>query len=94
MITTRIASAIAAGALALGLFTGAAATFIVRDATAPQADFHSIMSEHMFSQGMGSMMSGSMMGPDSSFGPGMMDVPGASTMPGNQHEQHHPVDWK
>jgi hypothetical protein len=39
----------------------------------------------------GSMMSGSMMSPGSSFGPGMMTGPAASSMPGSQHDLHHPT---
>ena len=52
-----------------------------------------MMSGDMMSGDMmsGDMMSGSMMSPGSSFGPGMMNGPAASAMPGSQHDSHHPA---
>lgn len=90
-MTPRLVGGIAAATLALGILTGAAGTIVAHDATTSRSDFAAVMADHMNDQGMGSMMSGSMMGPGSSFGPGMMGGPAASSMPGNQHDLHHPA---
>lgn len=90
-MTPRLVGGIAAATLALGVVTGAAGTIIARDATTPPSDFAAIMADHMTGAGMGSMMSGSMMRPGSSFGPGMMGGPAVSSMPGGQHDLHHPA---
>ena len=90
-MTPRLVGGIAAATFAIGILTGAAGTIVARDASTPQTDVAAVMADHMDDQGMGSMMSGSMMGPGSSFGPGMMSGPAASSMPGNQHDLHHPA---
>jgi hypothetical protein len=80
MTTSRIAAAVAAGALTIGLLAGSAGTIIARDATTADAvDCSALMSQ------MQSMMSssGSMMNGSS----GMMDsqdrtTPEASSTPG------------
>jgi hypothetical protein len=93
MITTRIAAAFAAGALAVGILAGSAGTIVLRDATAPQTvDWTAQMSQ------MGSMMNGSGGMMDGSGGMmngsgGMMNGsggtgPAASTMP-SWMQQHH-----
>jgi hypothetical protein len=85
MITTRIAGALGAGALAVGILVGSAGTIVLRDATAPRAgDWTSAMSQ------MGSMMS--MMG--GSFG--MMNGqnwtgPAATGMPDWMRQHHQPA---
>ena len=56
MITRRIAAALVAGSLALGLVAGTAGTIIARDATASQTGAAACI-EHM--DDMSSMMSGS-----------------------------------
>lgn len=103
MITTRIAAAIAAGALSLGILTGSAATIVVGNATTPQADFATVMTQHMAGQGMGSMMSGamssmmsmmsgsmgSMMGPGSWSGPDTMGTSGSSFSPDTMSGNQH-----
>lgn len=76
MITTRIAATLAGCALAVGILVGAAGMIVLRDATAPQTGF-TAMAELMSSQGMSSMI--------------MMNGSGASSMPGGQHDQHHPA---
>jgi hypothetical protein len=87
MITTRIAAALAAGALSVGILAGSAGTIALRDGTAPQtADWTAHMSQ------MGSMVSvmagqGGMMGGQTGIGSGMM-TPSASGMPGWM-QQHH-----
>lgn len=96
-MTRTLAGGIAAATFALGILTGAAGTVIARD-VAPSSDLTAVMAEHMNGQGMagmtsmmgGSMMSGGSMmgGPNASMGPEMMG-PGASEMPGGQHDQHH-----
>ena len=86
MITTRIAAAFAAGALAVGILAGSAGTIVLRDATAPQTvDWTAQMSQ------MGSMMAGG--GGMMSGSGGMMNGrngtgPAASAMP-DWMQQHH-----
>ena len=87
-MTTRLAGGLIAAAFAIGILTGAAGRIVVRDATTSSSDFASVIADHMSGQGMATMMSGSMMGPGSSFGPGMMNGPAASSMPGTLHGQH------
>lgn len=98
-MTKRRVVAIAAGAFAVGILSGTAGTIVGHDATTPRGDLATLMADHMAGYDMGtmmsgsmaSMMSGSMMGAGSSFGPGMMNGPAASFMPGGQHELHHPA---
>ena len=90
-MTPRLVGGIAVGMLSVGILTGAAGAIVVRDATSPNADPATVMASHMAGAGMGSMMSGSMMAPGSSFGPEMMNGPAASSMPGDLHDQHHPA---
>ncbi len=96
MITTRIAAAIGAGALAVGILTGSAGTIVLRDATASQSNdvtsFMSQMGSMMggsggMMNGAGSMMNGSggMMGGQSGTSP---TTPSASAMP-DWMQQHH-----
>jgi hypothetical protein len=64
MITTRIAAACAAGALAVGILAGSAGTIMLRDATAPEAVGWTAHMSQMGSMmsvmaGGGGMMSGS-----------------------------------
>jgi hypothetical protein len=86
MITSRIAVAFAAGALAVGILAGSAGTLVARDATAPQAvDWAAHLSQ------MSSMMSGS--GGMMNGSGGMMNGqngtdPGASAVPDGM-QQHH-----
>lgn len=83
-----------AGVFAVGLLTGLASTVVASDRNA--AGDCAAMAEQMTGQGMpdmnpmmgGSMMSGSMAGPDASMGPA---GPGVSAMPGDRHELHHPA---
>ena len=97
MITTRIAAAFAAGALAVGILVGSAGAILAREAIVPQAsDWTAHMSQ------MGSMMSmmagqGGMMngqnGTGSTAPGGMMNGqnvtgPAASAMP-DWMQQHH-----
>jgi hypothetical protein len=94
----RLVGAVVAAAFALGFLGGAAGTIVAHDNT-PNRDDFAMMTEHMagfdmdamMSGSMGSMMSGSMMGPGPSAGPGMMSDPPASSMPGSQHDLHHPA---
>jgi hypothetical protein len=100
-MTPRLVGGIAVAMLAVGVLTGAAGTIVVRESTTTPADLAAIMTDHMDDSGMGSMMSGAMMGsmmgsgsamgPGSSFGHGMMPGPAASSMPGGLHDQHHPA---
>jgi hypothetical protein len=87
-MTRRLTAAIAGGALAIGILTGAAGAVVVGNATADTAlDRHN---EQMGS--MMDMMGGSGMG-------SMMDMMGGSMMSGadqmgpnsEQHQAHHPV---
>jgi hypothetical protein len=89
-MTRRFVGGLIAAAFAIGILTGAAGIIVARDATTPSSDLVAVMADHMSGQGMVSMMSGSMMGPGSSFGPGMMNGPAASSMPGSLHDLHHP----
>lgn len=109
-MTRRLVGAFIAAAFAIGLVSGAASTIVAHDNT-PNREVIATMTEHMagfdmdtmMSGSMGSMMSGSMMDPGSSFdpgsmmdpgsssGPGMMSSPAASSMPGSQHDLHHPT---
>lgn len=109
-MTRRIVGTFVAAAFALGFLSGAAGTIVAHDNT-PSGEVIATMAEHMagvdidtmMSGSMGSMMSGSMMDPGSSFdpgsmmdpgssfGPGMMTGPDASSMPGSQHDLHHPA---
>jgi hypothetical protein len=83
---------LAAGMFVVGLMTGLAGTAVARDEPAT-TDCTAVMSEHMAGQDftdMTSMMGGSMMGElGSPMGPDMMGS-GTSSMPGSQHELHHP----
>jgi hypothetical protein len=98
MITTRIAAAFVAGALAVGLAAGTAGTMIAKDATASQTataacidhmdDMDSVMTgQNGTMSGSGGMMgggSGGMMG-----GAGMMSgLNGSGSMP-DWMQQHH-----
>ena len=83
-MTTRLAGGLIAAAFAIGILTGAAGIIVARDATTPSSDFATVMADHMSGQGMTAMMSGSVMGP------GMMNGPAASSMPGSLHDLHHP----
>ena len=73
-MTPRLVGGIAAAVFAIGILTGAAGTIVAREASAPHTNVAAEMADHMASVGaasmmrggMGSMMSGSMMGPDSS----------------------------
>lgn len=81
-MTRRLTAAIAAGALAVGILTGAAGAVVVGTATTNTAlDRHSeqmgSMMEMMGSSGMGSMME--MMGGPSEMGPDS-----------GLHQAHHP----
>ena len=81
-MTRRLTAAIAAGALAVGILTGAAGAVLVGNATTNTAlDRHSeqmgSMMEMMRSSGMGSMME--MMGGPSEMGPNS-----------GLHQAHHP----
>jgi hypothetical protein len=89
MITTRIATALAVGGLAVGILTGSAGTIVLREATTPN---DVVSTAHMGQMGsMMSMMSGGsdMMGGSS----GMMNGqdgtgPAPSSMP-DWMQQHH-----
>ncbi|HLO36812.1 MAG TPA: hypothetical protein VK194_12045 [Candidatus Deferrimicrobium sp.] len=89
-MTRRLIGGIVAAVFALGILTGAAGAIVLRDASTPQSDLVALMADHMDGFGMSSMMSGWMMGPGSSVGPGMMSGPAASWMP-SLHQQHHPA---
>lgn len=81
-MTNRLAGAIAGAALASGIFIGWAGTTVARDATVAQTACGSVMSDHMAGDGPGSMMSmmsGSMMGPNTSSMP----------IDPNDHANHH-----
>ncbi len=94
-MTRRLVGALIAGAFALGFLGGAAGTIVAHDTTTPTSDHLEVMAEHMAGYDMDSWMSGSMgsmMGPGSSFGAGMMNGTTASGMPGSQHELHHPAE--
>lgn len=90
-MSTRLAGGLIAAAFGIGALTGAAGIIVAREARTPSSDFASVMGDHMTGQSMAAMMSGSMMGPGSSFGPGTMNGPAASSMPGSMHDQHHPA---
>ena len=86
MIPTRIAAALAAGALAVGILAGSAGTIVLRDATSAQpVDWTAHMSQiGGMMNGAGGMMNGAggmMNGPN---GTG----PAASATP-NGMQQHH-----
>ena len=86
-MTTRSTAAIAAGALALGLLTGAAGAVVVGNVTADTAaDRHH---EHMDSmmEAMGGPDLGAMM---EMMGGSMMGEPGEMGMGSSQHDAHHP----
>lgn len=89
-MTPRHIGGIAAAGFALGILTGAAGAIVVRDATSPDTSLATAMADHMGGTGMGWMMSGSMMGAWSSFDPGMMGGPAASSMPRSLRNLHHP----
>ena len=72
---------LAAGMFVVGLMTGLAGTAVARDEAA-STDCTAVMSEHMAGQDMTNMMGDSMMG-DSMMGSG-------TSMPGSQHDLHHP----
>jgi hypothetical protein len=81
-MTTRLTAAIAAGALAVGILTGAAGAVVVGNATTNTAlDRHSVQMGSMMgvtgSSAMGSMMG--MMGGPSGMGPNS-----------GLHQAHHP----
>jgi hypothetical protein len=102
MTTTRIAAAVAAGGLAIGLLAGSAGTIIARDATTTTAAVdctaHMSQMQSMMS-GAGSMMSGAGSMMDGASGmmngtSGMMNsqggtAPEASSMP-DWMSGHHP----
>lgn len=90
-MTMRRVGAIAAGAFAVGILSGTAGTIVGHDAATPRGDLAALMADHMAGYDMSAMLSGSMMGAGSPFGPGMMRGPAASFMPGSQHELHHPA---
>lgn len=82
---TTVIGAIAAAALASGIFIGWAGTTVARDVTVAATDCGSAMTDHMAGGGMGSMMS--MM----SMMSGSMTGPSASSMPMDpaDHNSHH-----
>lgn len=92
-MTRRLVGAIAAGAFTIGILSGSAGTIVGHDATTPRSELAAVMADHMVDHmgagDMGSMMSGSMMGPNSSM-PGDMG-PDASSMPmgPGDHQAHH-----
>lgn len=95
MITTRIAAAFAATALAVGILAGSAGTIVLRDATAPQTvDWTAQMSQvgsMMSMMAGGGMMSGSggMMSGTGGMINGQNGVgPAASPIPDSM-QQHH-----
>ena len=90
-MTPRHIGGIAVAGFALGILTGVAGAIVVRDATSPDTSFAGVMADHMGGAGMGSMMSGSMMGPGSFFGPGMMGGSGGVLDAGKLHDLHHPA---
>jgi len=83
MITTRIAAALGAGALAVGILAGSAGTIVLQEATSPTAVHLTAQMSSMMS-GSGDMMSGSggMMSGQNGTGPG------TSAMPGYMQEHH------
>lgn len=91
MISTRFAGALVAGALGVGILTGAAGAVLVRDATAPAA---ADLSAHIGQMGsMMSMMAGAsaMMSGRSGMMSGEYDTgPMSSAMP-DWMQQHHLV---
>jgi hypothetical protein len=89
-MTRRLVGVLVAGATAFGLASGAAGTIVAHDTTTPSRDFVALMADHMADFDKGSMLSGSMMGPGGSYGPGMMaGEPGS--MRGGLHGLHHPI---
>jgi hypothetical protein len=80
MITRRMAAALVAGSLAVGLVAGTAGTIIAKDATPSQTAAAACL-EHM--DDMDSMMSGSGAGMMSGSGAGMMSGSGAGMMSGS-----------
>lgn len=81
-MTPRVAAAIAAGMLAIGILVGAAGAVVIRDATAPD------MAQHMSQMaGMAEGM-GQMAGMMSSMGRGASMGGGASMSP-QDHASHH-----
>jgi hypothetical protein len=96
MISTRIAGALAAGALALGVLAGSAGTIVIRDAAGPDAlDSNAYMGRMatMMAGGSGMMPGGSGMMPG---GSGMMTGldgmgPAGSAMPDWMRQHHQPV---
>jgi hypothetical protein len=87
MITSRIAAALAAGALAIGILAGSAGTIVLRDATSPSAlDLTARMGSMM--GGSGGMMGGSGFGSGGMMGGSGGTGPGTSAMP-DYMQQHH-----
>lgn len=82
-MTRKVLAGIVAGAFALGTLTGSAGAIVVNYAATPWTDMTAVTVGHM----SGAMISGAMMSGDMM--PGGMMGPGASGMPGNQHDQHH-----
>jgi hypothetical protein len=96
MITTRIAAAFAAGALAVGMLAGSAGTIVLRDATASQTvDWTAQMTQagSMMSMmgGSGGMMGGSggMMGGSGGMMGGSGGTGPAAPAMQNWMQQHH-----
>lgn len=73
-MTTRMAAALVAGALAVGIVVGAAGALVVQDATYPAMGMGNMGQVH---QMMSSMMSDAGRGP-------------AGSMDPTDHAQHHP----
>ena len=79
-MTPRVVGGRAAATFAVGILTGTAGTIVVRDASTPDTNRAAVMADHMDGATTawmmsGGMMSGSIMGPGSSFGHGMMGGP-------------------
>jgi hypothetical protein len=76
MMTTRLAAAFAAGAMAIGMLVGAAGTVLVHDATRPVMGMADMAEMHAMMNGMGGPMMDGSMGTGAPMGP-------------SQHEAHH-----
>ena len=84
-MTRRLVGVFVAGAFAVGLASGAVGTIVAHDTTAPRDDVAALMADHMAGYGMGSMMSGSMMGGGPMVGPSSLAMP----MNPTDHANHH-----
>lgn len=88
-MTTRVAGAVAAITLALGILIGAAGVIVIREAPDPVAAMAGQMGGM---QSMMGMMGGSMMGGPGTGGPGTRGpgTSGPGMGPGPLHDLHHP----